>query len=70
MIHADIDMAEIGKLRRPDVALCGDIVQAFNALSVPLNIAEWQAHIKQLKQTHDFVTRQTKGIPLLIRYGC
>ncbi len=56
-----IDMAEIGKLRRPDVALCGDIVQAFNALSVPLNIAEWQAHIKQLKQTHDFCYSTNQG---------
>ncbi len=61
VIHADIDMAEIGKLRRPDVALCGDIVQAFNALSVPLNIAEWQAHIKQLKQTHDFCYSTNQG---------
>ncbi|HIF5514376.1 TPA: acetolactate synthase 2 catalytic subunit [Pasteurella multocida] len=61
VIHADIDMAEIGKLRRPDVALCGDIVQAFNALSIPLNIAEWQAHIKQLKQTHDFCYSTNQG---------
>lgn len=54
VIHADIDIAEIGKLRRPDVALRGDLTEAFNALATPLNISDWQTRVKQLKQEHDF----------------
>lgn len=54
VIHADIDIAEIGKLRRPDVALLGDLKQAFNQLSLPLDIAPWQADIVRLKQDFDF----------------
>lgn len=54
VIHADIDIAEIGKLRHPDVALRGDLTEAFNALATPLNISDWQTRVKQLKQEHDF----------------
>ncbi|WP_424406969.1 acetolactate synthase 2 catalytic subunit [Pasteurella sp. PK-2025] len=61
VIHADIDIAEIGKLRRPEVALCGDITQAFRGLSIPLEIAEWQTYIQQLKQQHDFCYAENQG---------
>lgn len=61
VIHADIDMAEIGKLRRPDVALRGDLVQALTALSQPLQIAEWQQRVAQLKQEHDFCYGVNQG---------
>lgn len=42
VIHVDIDGAEFGKLRRPDFALRGGLIQTLEALSVPLNIAPWQ----------------------------
>lgn len=54
VVHADIDIAEIGKLRRPDVVLLGDLKQAFQQLSCPLDIADWQADIFRLKQDFDF----------------
>ncbi len=44
VIHLDGDPAEIGKLRRVEVALPGDIVRALDALTAaPANIAAWQA---------------------------
>lgn len=61
VIHADIDIAEIGKLRRPDVALCGDIVQALTALSVPLTLTDWQQRVTQLKAQHDFCYSDNQG---------
>ena len=38
VIHCDIDAAEIHKLRRADVALQGDLIQALNALKQDLDI--------------------------------
>ncbi|KMK51910.1 acetolactate synthase catalytic subunit [[Actinobacillus] muris] len=61
VIHCDIDIAELGKLRRPDIALQGDLVQAFQALSIPLNIGEWQAHVTRLKQQFDVQYQQNSG---------
>jgi acetolactate synthase-1/2/3 large subunit len=44
VIHLDGDPAEIGKLRRPEVAIPGDIVRALDLLTaVPADIAAWQA---------------------------
>ncbi len=61
VIHCDIDVAELGKLRRPDVALCCDLTEVFNALSRPLAIAEWQAEINRLKAAFDFRYAQNLG---------
>ncbi|WP_301099516.1 acetolactate synthase 2 catalytic subunit [Otariodibacter sp.] len=54
VIHADIDIAEINKLRRADVALRGDLIEAFNYLSEPLDIEPWREDIKKLKKDFDF----------------
>jgi acetolactate synthase-1/2/3 large subunit len=44
VIHVDGDAAEIGKLRRPDVGLAGDINAILDRLSaVPEDIGEWRA---------------------------
>ncbi len=44
IIHLDGDAAEIGKLRRVEVAMPGDIVRALDALTAaPGDIAAWQA---------------------------
>lgn len=55
VIHADIDSAEINKLRVADVVLRGDLSQAFNYLAVPLEIADWRQDIVHWKQDFSFV---------------
>lgn len=51
IVHIDIDPSELGKLRRPDVGLTGDVRLFFEAL-LPLvhdnGRAEWLARIKEL----------------------
>jgi acetolactate synthase-1/2/3 large subunit len=45
-IHVDIDPAEIGKIIRPDVAICGDarlVVEELIPLVEPADTAEWLA---------------------------
>ncbi|OOH89118.1 acetolactate synthase 2 catalytic subunit [Pasteurellaceae bacterium 15-036681] len=54
VIHADIDIAEINKLRKADVSLRGDLKEAAAALSQPLEIDEWRADIRCLKADFDF----------------
>lgn len=55
VIHADIDAAEINKLRIADVVLRGDLSQAFDALALELAIEPWQQDIQRLKQDFPFV---------------
>ncbi|MCG9720896.1 acetolactate synthase 2 catalytic subunit [Shewanella sp. Isolate7] len=52
VVHLDIDIAELGKLRRPDVAMAGDLRQILPALAQPLNIAPWLAEVAALKAQH------------------
>ena len=52
VIHADIDAAEIGKLRKVDVALKGDLNQVLHALTMTLDIQPWRADVQRL--IHDF----------------
>ena len=54
VIHCDIDAAEIHKLRKAEVALQGDLIQALNALKQPLDIEPWRAHVRALKSKLDF----------------
>ena len=54
VIHCDIDAAEINKLRVANVALQGDLIQALEALSIPLAIDDWRAHIQALKSQTRF----------------
>ena len=44
VIHLDIDAAELGKRRTPEVALAGDLKTLLPALAQPLAIADWQDH--------------------------
>ncbi|KGQ70584.1 acetolactate synthase catalytic subunit [Chelonobacter oris] len=55
VIHADIDIAEINKLRKADVVLRGDLSQAFDELAIPLAITDWQQDIQRLKQDFPFI---------------
>ncbi|MBE2897269.1 acetolactate synthase 2 catalytic subunit [Pasteurellaceae bacterium HPA106] len=61
VIHVDIDVAEMNKLRPADVALCGDLIQATKALTIPLDIASWRDEIIALKQENDFRYAENQG---------
>ncbi|MFB2781418.1 acetolactate synthase 2 catalytic subunit [Shewanella mangrovisoli] len=54
VIHLDIDAAELGKLRQPDVAIAGDLRQIFPALAMELNITPWQAEVEHLARKHQW----------------
>ncbi|MFZ7305430.1 acetolactate synthase 2 catalytic subunit [Avibacterium avium] len=61
VIHCDIDVAELGKLRRPDVALRGDLSEVFRALAMKLDLADWHKEINKLKQDFDFRYAENQG---------
>ena len=54
VIHIDIDIAEINKLRKADVGLQGDLAQAISSLAQPLDIDPWRKDVEQLKVSFDF----------------
>ncbi|MCH1931055.1 acetolactate synthase 2 catalytic subunit [Shewanella sp. A25] len=54
VIHLDIDAAELGKLRMPDVAIAGDLRQILPALAMPLNITPWQVEVAHLGRKHQW----------------
>ena len=61
VIHCDIDAAEIHKLRRADVALQGDLIQALNALKQDLDIEPWREQIRTFKAKLDFNYIENQG---------
>ena len=61
VIHCDIDAAEIHKLRRADVALQGDLIQALNALKQELDIELWREQIRTFKAKLDFNYIENQG---------
>ena len=61
VIHCDIDAAEIHKLRRADVALQGDLIQALNALKQELGIEPWREQIRNFKAKLDFTYVENQG---------
>jgi len=52
VIHIDIDAAELGKLRQPDVAISDDLGATLDALATPLAIGDWQQETHELQRTH------------------
>lgn len=52
VIHLDIDVAELSKLRQAHVELQGDLRTLLAALIQPLNIEPWQQTVIELKQAH------------------
>ncbi|PRL64783.1 acetolactate synthase 2 catalytic subunit [Haemophilus influenzae] len=68
VIHCDIDAAEIHKLRRADVALQGDLIQALNALNAlkqDLDIEPWREQIRNFKAKLDFTYVENQGNRLI-----
>lgn len=61
VIHIDIDIAELNKLRKADVALKGDMVEALQYLTQPLSINKWQQDILRLKADFDFRYQTNQG---------
>lgn len=58
VIHVDIDAAELGKIRRPDVAIVGDVAHVLEQLraSVQTNPrSRWIERTRELKQRHPLV---------------
>ncbi len=56
VIHMDVDAAELGKLRRPHVALRGDIRTCMRALSFPAGLDSWRdwCHTQSIKWAWDY----------------
>ncbi|MBU1390670.1 MAG: acetolactate synthase 2 catalytic subunit [Gammaproteobacteria bacterium] len=54
VIHLDIDAAELGKLRMPEVAIAGDLRQILPALAMPINITPWQTEVEHLSRKHQW----------------
>jgi acetolactate synthase I/II/III large subunit len=52
IIHMDVDPAEVGKLRRPDAPVTGNLRRALLALSAPLDCEPWRRHCSALKESH------------------
>ena len=53
VIHMDVDASEVGKLRKAEAGIAGDIRPALKALSFPLpQIAEWRAACLKSKQDY------------------
>ncbi|MCL1076255.1 acetolactate synthase 2 catalytic subunit [Shewanella dokdonensis] len=49
VIHLDIDAAEQGKLRQPDVAISDDLCDVLPALTLTQDISSWQQQVAALK---------------------
>lgn len=54
VIHLDIDAAELGKLRMPEVAIAGDLRQILPALAMSINITPWQTEVEHLSRKHQW----------------
>ncbi|MBI4566183.1 MAG: acetolactate synthase 2 catalytic subunit [Planctomycetes bacterium] len=52
VIHMDVDAAEVGKLRRPDVAVVGGLRPALRTLSIPLEIDSWRRTCRAFTAEH------------------
>ena len=55
VIHLDVDPAEVGKLRRPDAPVVGDLKETLSALvrySQPLRIEAWHQTCRNWKETN------------------
>ena len=52
VIHLDVDPAEVGKLRRPDASVVGNLQSALRALSFPVEIGDWQRKCLTNKAKH------------------
>jgi len=70
VIHLDVDPSEAGKIRRPDLALIGDLRHSLKRLRARPVIRTWQDHCAALAREHAWdYDAPTEGVyaPLMIR---
>jgi acetolactate synthase I/II/III large subunit len=63
-IHIDIDPAEIGKMRRPDVPIVGDAGSVLAALAekvVPARHEQWVCQLDNWRRTHSVTQKHDDG---------
>jgi acetolactate synthase-1/2/3 large subunit len=78
VIHVDIDPAELGKVRRADVPIVGDVrtvieelikaVKAERAKNEPRDISPWIAQIREWQERYPLKYSQEDGGPLKPQY--
>lgn len=78
VIHVDIDPAELGKVRRPDVPIVGDckvviteMIKAVRAEQEKLgrpDLSEWHATLRDWQQRYPLAYQQEEGGPLKPQY--
>jgi acetolactate synthase-1/2/3 large subunit len=78
IIHVDIDPAELGKVRRADVPIVGDVrhvidelvkaVKAEHAKSAPPDISEWLTQVRAWQAEFPLKYAQAEGGPLKPQY--
>lgn len=58
VLHLDIDAAEIGKLRQPDVAIAAELRHVLPALTAAVKgkmvISQWQVEVEELSRKHQW----------------
>ena len=54
VVHLDIDPSEMGKLRKADATVVGDLRLSIGGLTARPNVAEWRARCAALKCEHDW----------------
>ena len=78
IIHVDVDPAELGKVRRPDVPIVGDCRNVIERITVAVkadqakrewpDISDWRATVKGWQVEHPLVYDQPEGGPLKPQY--
>ncbi len=66
VIHMDIDEAEIGKIRRPDIAAACDVkrgLRRLNRLAAKAARVPWKAEIEAMRQEHSLETPEDDSHP-------
>jgi acetolactate synthase-1/2/3 large subunit len=52
VIHLDVDPSEVGKIRRADVAVIGDLKSSLRRMHVRPRISHWRRECDELKRAH------------------
>ncbi|SIQ92285.1 acetolactate synthase, large subunit [Aeromonas sp. RU39B] len=54
VIHLDVDAAELGKRREPEVGITADLNAVLPALCMPLDLGPWRAHCAAMARDYAF----------------
>ncbi|AZZ95176.1 acetolactate synthase 2 catalytic subunit [Hahella sp. KA22] len=67
IIHIDCDHSEIGKIKRADCVLLGDMREILRGLRQPLEIAEWREQCMASKSSNGFAAASNEDDPAPIQ---